>query len=81
MGWNTEESGSGTSYKASQQVNLSELKETDGTGTAYSDKAVIENGLTRENGATIKLYAQWAACEHPPQIVYREDKWSGPLPQ
>lgn len=124
VGWNTEESGSGTSYKASQQVNLSELKETDGTGTAYSDKAVIENGLTRENGATIKLYAQWAACEHPareltykvngekngwiqicscgahtaeailqpvdavydqaehpPQIVYREDKWSGPLPQ
>lgn len=194
VGWNTEESGSGTSYKASQQVNLSELKETDGmkdhtltlyaiwersimytvvfysniplgvacsgtmanrpctvgenltlpdnqyqctgyrfqewntktdgTGTAYSDKAVIENGLTRENGATIKLYAQWAACEHPAQeltykvngekngwiqicscgahtaeailqpvdavydqaehpaqIVYREDKWSGPLPQ
>lgn len=124
VGWNTEESGSGTSYKASQQVNLSELKETDGTGTAYSDKAVIENGLTRENGATIKLYAQWAACEHPAreltykvngekngwiqicscgahaaeailqpvdavydqaehpaQIIYREDKWSGPLPQ
>lgn len=97
---------------------------TDGTGTAYSDKAVIENGLSQENGATIKLYAQWAVCEHtaqeltykvngekngwiqicscgahtaeamlrpvdavydqaehPAQIVYREDKWSGTLPQ
>ena len=37
----------------------------DGSGTAYSDRTQVWNGLSQENGATINLYAQWSVCLHP----------------
>ena len=39
----------------------------DGSGIAYQDEQVVGQ-LTNEEGATVKLYAQWALCTHDPAL-------------
>ena len=47
----------------------------DGTGKSYNTAESGQDGLSQENGATIKLYAQWSKCEHnAANLTYRINK-------
>ncbi len=44
-----------------------------GSGTHYSNHALISTPFTQENGATITLYAQWELCPHDYCVLTAND--------
>lgn len=44
-----------------------------GSGTHYSNHALISTPFTQENGATITLYAQWELCPHDHCVLTAND--------